>query len=684
MSVLGTISLSGLSESSSDFVLAGTLEITSLLRMDPGSTLLLQPNSVSDSALSSNVAFLNATQSFDNVNTFKALVEANAGLTSIGVLRINRAPGDISIIMQDTTSLNTNILSINGTTASYSMTGSNSGHSFFVRTAIGATSNVLSLTNAQVTVTSTNMINTTATDAAVTDNTGKLATTRWVTSKQTNFLTLANTWTNQNTFSRAAGLTNIRLLDSTNSTQFTGSVGNNQVNFIMSNNDSKIYFNTNTPAGVQTNTLLINSTTTILTTTNPLVQTATMPPSSDSSTYTPTTAWVQGVLTFNIASLLNANNTWGGTNNFNLQLNANGGIVLNLPSGQSAIQIIDATSLNSNTLSVNGVAARYIQNGVSSVHNFFVRDSLNVQATAASFSKALVTFNSDIISWSGTDPAVTDATAKLATTRFVNSKQTDFLTLNNTWTGSNQFNNQVTCQRSGIDMALKITSTTQTNYQGNMFISNGAGNYNGIVQANEFVIFGSNSAALDLGTLTLTTHSTTSSGIKITNNLTKVFGANEFDTKIKTSRTSTPSAQCLGDIYKVQCVSGIITNFFLSTWNGTTNISLYSYTFDDSTDNKRFGTYLVKVALNYENSVATTALCCNVNTINATDNLSANMQTVGTGNTMLVGGNFQYNINFSFVEQVYSTKTFYMNVTRTTSGVGGFTNTSYISWTRIA
>ena len=37
------------------------------------------------------------------------------------------------------------------------------------------------------------------------------------------------------------------------------------------------------------------------------------------------------------------------------------------------------------------------------------------------------------------------------------------------------------------------------------------------------------------------------------------------------------------------------------------------------------------------------------------------MQSCGTGNTILVGGNFQYTINFSYVEQVYSTKTFYLN-----------------------
>jgi len=111
---------------------------------------------------------------------------------------------------------------------------------------------------------------------------------------------------------------------------------------------------------------------------------------------------------------------------------------------------------------------------------------------------------------------------------------------------------------------------------------------------------------------------------------------------------------------------------------------LYSYTFDDSTDNKRYGTYLVKVALNYESSTATVPMSCNVNTSSATDDLSANMQSCGKDNTILIGTNYQYTLNFSFVEPVYSTKTFYINVKRTTSGVGGFTNTSYISWTRIA
>lgn len=736
MSVLGTISLSGLTTTTSDYIYANEIEITGNLTLDPGSTLTLQPNSISDSALSSNVALKNATNTFTNNNTFSNLLTMTSGFNSLGQGTIRRATANVHLRMIDTTfnsfgdlytrnqilylrqnlanslirfqlynasNVISDVFTIgtdqalfnisvpitqNGVMPAASDSSTKTPTTAWVQSAI---SSLLSSNNIW---TGTNNFSVSFPTCSVTipasnDSTTKLSTTQWVqsaiTANNTSLLSSVNTWTASNTFSRTAGNMNLRLLDSTNNTTFTGAVGNNQINLIMSNNDSKIYFNTITPGGVQTDTLLINSTTTTFRTSNPLVQaTATMPAASDSSTNTPTTAWVQSAISANNSSLLSSNNTWTGTNTFNLQLNANGGIVLNLPSGQSAIQIIDNTSLNSNTLSVNGVAARYIQNGISSVHNFFVRDSLNVQVTAVSISKALVSINSDTMTFTGPDPATNDNTGKVATTRWVTLKQNNFLTLNNTWTGTNQFNNVLTVENSGANIPLFISSSSQTNYKGCHFISAGAGSYNPMVQANEYVVFGYNSTALDLSTLTLTTHSNTSSGIKITNNLTKVYGANEFDTKIKTSRTSSPTSQCLGNIYKVECVSGITTNFFLSTWNGTTNISLYSYTFDDSTDNKRFGTYLVKVALNYENSVATTALCCNVNTINATDNLSANMQTVGTGNTMLIGGNFQYNINFSFVEQVYSTKTFYMNVTRTTSGVGGFTNTSYISWTRIA
>lgn len=62
MSVLGTISLSGLTTTNSDYIQASNLEVTSNLTVDNGATIILPNNSITDSALSTNVMLLNATQ----------------------------------------------------------------------------------------------------------------------------------------------------------------------------------------------------------------------------------------------------------------------------------------------------------------------------------------------------------------------------------------------------------------------------------------------------------------------------------------------------------------------------------------------------------------------------------------------------------------------------------------------
>ena len=740
MSVLTNISLSGLSIDSNDFLYCGEVDVTGSLTMEPGSTLNLQPNSVSDSALSTNVALKNAIQTFTNNNTFTNLLTMNAGFNSLGQGTIRRATANVHLRMIDTTfnsfgdlytrnqilflrqnlpsslirfqlynasNVISDVFTIgtdqalfnisvpitqNGTMPASNDASNKTPTTQWVQDAILlnnssllSSNNIWSGTNNY----SVSFPTCSVTIPASNDSTTKLSTTQWVqsaiTANNSSLLSSTNVWTGSNTFSRTAGNMNLRLLDSTNNTTFTGAVGNNQINLIMSNNDSKIYLNTFTPAGVQTNTLLVNSTTTSLNTTNPLVQTATMPAVSDNSTYTPTTAWVQSVLTFNIGALLNANNSWGGTNTFSQQVNANGGIVLTRPSAANAIQIIDATSLNSNTLSVNGVAARYIQNGLSSVHNFFVRDASNVQFTSASISKSLVNFNSDTITWTGTNPPVTDNTQKLVTTSFLTSKINNFLTLNNTWTGTNQFNNQVTIERSGIDIPLVIGSSSTVNYKGNQFISNSAGSYNPIVSANEYVIFAYNNSAIDLSTLTLTSHSSTGSGIKISNNLTKVFGANEFEKEIKTSTTDPPGSQCLGQIITIQRF--VFPNLnWNAAWTGTApNVNLYSYTFDNSTADKRYGTYMVQFQLVYTNTTAQKDFIANINEVSAATELSPFMTVCGNTNVQNYGGTFYYSIFVTMTIQIYGTKTLYFNCKLgSTGGTGSFTDDSYVRFIRIA
>jgi len=461
MSVLTNISLSGLSIDSNDFLYCGEVDVTGSLTMEPGSTLNLQPNSVSDSALSTNVAFENSANTFTNNNTFSNLLTMSSGFNSLGQGTIRRATANVHLRFIDTTfnsfgdlytrnqilflrqnqpsslirfqlynasNVISDVFTIgtdqalfnisvpitqNGTMPASNDASNKTPTTQWVQDAILlnnssllSSNNIWSGTNNY----SVSFPTCSVTIPASNDSTTKLSTTAWVqsaiTANNTSLLSSVNTWTSLNTFSRTAGNTNLRLLDSTNNTTFTGAVGNNQINLIMSNNDSKIYFQTYTTGGVLTDTLLLNSATTTFTTTNPLISTATMPAFSTSSNQLGTMAWTQGAISSATNSLLSSNNTWTGTNTFTQQVNANNGIVLTLPSAQNAIQIIDATSLNSNTLSVNGVAARYIQNGVSSVHNFFVRDASNVQVTSASISKNLVNFNSDTITWTGTNPPV--------------------------------------------------------------------------------------------------------------------------------------------------------------------------------------------------------------------------------------------------------------------------------------
>lgn len=70
MSVLGTISLSGLTTTTSDYLLAANVEVTTSLKVDNGATVTLPNNSIADAALSSNVMLLNAAQNSTGNKTF--------------------------------------------------------------------------------------------------------------------------------------------------------------------------------------------------------------------------------------------------------------------------------------------------------------------------------------------------------------------------------------------------------------------------------------------------------------------------------------------------------------------------------------------------------------------------------------------------------------------------------------
>lgn len=506
---------------------------------------------------------LSGLNTFTNDNTFTNIITSQGGITSGGAITIKRASGDSSIIIQNNANLATNTIGISGVVSSYSQSGTSSGHSFFVRDSANINRNILNMTYANVTFTSSAPINTTASDPAVTNATGYLATTRFVNSKQTNFLTLANTWTNQQTLSRTAGNVNLRLLDSSNSSNCDFAVNNNQINIRQSLNDSKFIFNTNDTSGIQTDTLTINSTTTTLRTINPLDQpTAVMPSASDTSTKTPTCNWVQSAIT----------------------------------------------------------------NAISGITNFFNLSS------------------------------------------------------NNTATGQNNF------QNSGSNIPLTISTSSVANYVGNHFVSSGAGSYNPMVQANEYVIVGRDTSTLGNGTLTLTTHSGTSGGIKISGNgNTSTYGTHTFRSYIIPSTVSNPSLNnaSLGYIYGQNALS------FNPLWTGISpNQNLYTLNITASGSPLVFGTYLVNTCLLYFTSGVGATLAANWNQTGTTTLVNANMASV-TPTSFFQDppgtGLYYACVNFSFTIGVYGATTWFLNAYRTGgTNPQGFVSSAYFTWTRIA
>ena len=70
MSVLGNISLSGLTITNSDYILAANLEVTTSLTVDNGASIALPNHSIADTALSTNVMLLDTAQDSTAPETF--------------------------------------------------------------------------------------------------------------------------------------------------------------------------------------------------------------------------------------------------------------------------------------------------------------------------------------------------------------------------------------------------------------------------------------------------------------------------------------------------------------------------------------------------------------------------------------------------------------------------------------
>lgn len=194
-----------------------------------------------------------------------------------------------------------------------------------------------------------------------------------------------------------------------------------------------------------------------------LVASGTQPGSGDNSTAVPTTSWVQSRIT----TLLGSANFWsGGSQTFSTGANIPAGANLNfIGAGNTQARISPATTPQNN-LQINlqaGTTAEplYLNNpggvftgtaiNVGTAFGYSTGSSLFQNMTGATaplgftFSSMTSTVANKILGIIPyTQPASNDNSQNLATTAWVQTMTSPLLSLNNTWTGTNNFTNTTT------------------------------------------------------------------------------------------------------------------------------------------------------------------------------------------------------------------------------------------------
>jgi hypothetical protein len=196
--------------------------------------------------------------------------------------------------------------------------------------------------------------------------------------------------------------------------------------------------------GVLNNTVLYGKTMSFISTSTPTL-TATPPLVTDDSTKIATTAWVQDAIDAKIPpSLLTSNNTWTGTNLFNNDLNVKNEVNIQDNINPTTSYTSITTSSNGftvNTFGFNPVVFMKI-NGV----NYLDYDNiglLKLTAPSLTFSSTNPPISLAI------QPDASNNSNKMPTTAWVQTAidakiSTSLLTSNNTWSGTNLFNNNTT------------------------------------------------------------------------------------------------------------------------------------------------------------------------------------------------------------------------------------------------
>ena len=482
----------------------------------------------------------------------------------------------------------------------------------------------------------------------------------------------SNTFTQQNTFNnllqinKPAGQTGFQIYDSTNLVSGNIYLNNQLWNFVTNSNNTHYYFKGNDGTGTQHTLLDLTYAGPAFDCSSPITQTATMPAANDSSTKTPTTQWVQTAITASIPTgiaILANNQTFTGQNTFNNLVN------ISKTAGQNGFQITDSTNSTNTTITLNNNNSTIATSATNGNHIFQVKDTLGTLQTALTLNYTTPSLTcSGVLTQSATMPASNDSSTKVPTTAWVQSAITGasgvfVLANNNTATGQNIFTSSV------ANIPLKIQSTSSPNYQGCHFVANGGGQYNNIVAANEYVVFGDNSATLGAGTLTLTNHSATSVGMKITGTNTVLYGP-----PLQINQTYNVIPTAIDQM-------GYQNKFTQATMNPwTTNVStvLCQWGPFAQTGSFPYGTYNFQAKIVIQ--AGTVQLTGSIGTNNAVNITNDAVSFTNQGFT--IGANNYALINMNVTLNIFSPVTYYVTAQQ---AVGAFTfhTSSYATLTRV-
>ena len=329
-----TKSMTGLSDTFSSNIICDTFECSDEFTIDPGCVITLPANSIPDSALSTNVAFRNQTNTFTQPNIFTNTVNFQGGGSETQLIQVSGGFGINNITSSRFVSISTKT----GAGVAVGNIFCRDGNQAYLQ-GNSTSTNRIDITGTQATIGGTSVPRITTQPIAA-SNTNEIASTAW-TKSNFGLLTLASptttqTWFGQNRFSNS-GANLAVLLRNTDEPTYNGGLfipnasGQFNANNILgdtclislgtnASNTGALslttWSSTNCGIRITLNDVRINGTTSTInsacsftSTTTPVITQSI--PANDATTKISTTQWVDTYF-----GKLSGNQTWSGTNTF--------------------------------------------------------------------------------------------------------------------------------------------------------------------------------------------------------------------------------------------------------------------------------------------------------------------------------------------------------------------------------